>query len=68
MPQMHFGSYSAAVPVGGKISKGDCIVYLEGTKSVLIQKEIENVILFFILLISDRSLYTDLFVLPFKFD
>lgn len=68
MHQMHFGSYSAAVPVGGKIWKGDCIVYLEGTKSVLIQKEMESIILFFILLISDRSLYTDLFVLPFKLD
>lgn len=63
-----FGSYSAAVPVGGKIWKGDCRMYLEGTKSVFIQKEMGSIILFFILLISDGSLYIDLFVLPFKLD
>lgn len=68
MPQIHFGSYSAAVPVGGKFWKGDCRVCLERTKSVFIQKEMESIILFFILLISDRSLYIDLFILPFKLD
>lgn len=65
---MHFDSYSAAVPLGGKIWKGDCRVYLEETKSVFIQKEMENIVLFFILLISDRSLHIDLFVLPFELD
>lgn len=68
MPQTHVGSYSAAVPVAGKIWKGDCRVYLEGKKSVCIQKEMESIIFFFILLISDRSLYRDLFVPEVKLD
>jgi len=66
VPQPHVGSYSAAVPIAGKIWKGDCRVYLEEKISVCIQKEMESIIFFFILLISDRSLCIDLFVPAFK--
>lgn len=68
VPQALVGSSPAAVPVAGKIWKGDCGVYLEETKCVCIQKGTESIIFFFILLIFDQSLYIDCSVPAFKLD